>query len=236
MFPTFREQMEPVLQLVRDQVAEDYDYPTKIAALRGRHRSGVGRDPARARGRGARADARGERGQPPDGAAHARPPLLHRPGRQRARAARAHRDRREARGAGRPRRTRRRDPPPLQRAAGVHRRPERASTGGRSWRRPGGTRARLRRSSPATGSGRSPRRSSPSRTSPTGASPTSSTAARRPTPADHGRRGLAGRRRGHRARRPAREAEFDAVQTGDVLVCQMTNPAWQVLFSRIAGS
>jgi phosphohistidine swiveling domain-containing protein len=34
IFPTFREQMEPVLQLVRDQVAEDYDYPTKIAALR----------------------------------------------------------------------------------------------------------------------------------------------------------------------------------------------------------
>jgi pyruvate,water dikinase len=31
------------------------------------------------------------------------------------------------------------------------------------------------------------------------------------------------------------EADFDAVQTGDVLVCQMTNPAWQVLFSRIIG-
>ena len=31
------------------------------------------------------------------------------------------------------------------------------------------------------------------------------------------------------------EAAFDAVQTGDILVCQMTNPAWQVLFSRITG-
>ncbi len=31
------------------------------------------------------------------------------------------------------------------------------------------------------------------------------------------------------------EAEFDAVQTGDILVCQMTNPAWQVLFSRITA-
>ncbi len=31
------------------------------------------------------------------------------------------------------------------------------------------------------------------------------------------------------------EAAFDAVQTGDVLVCQMTNPAWQVLMSRITG-
>jgi pyruvate,water dikinase len=34
IFPTFREQMEPVLQLVRDQVADDYDYPTKRAALK----------------------------------------------------------------------------------------------------------------------------------------------------------------------------------------------------------
>jgi pyruvate,water dikinase len=31
------------------------------------------------------------------------------------------------------------------------------------------------------------------------------------------------------------EAEFDAVQTGDILVCQMTNPAWQVLFNRITA-
>jgi phosphohistidine swiveling domain-containing protein len=31
------------------------------------------------------------------------------------------------------------------------------------------------------------------------------------------------------------EAEFDAVQEGDLLVCQMTNPAWQVLFPKIAG-
>jgi pyruvate,water dikinase len=31
------------------------------------------------------------------------------------------------------------------------------------------------------------------------------------------------------------EGEFDAVQEGDLLVCQMTNPAWQVLFPKIAG-
>ncbi len=31
------------------------------------------------------------------------------------------------------------------------------------------------------------------------------------------------------------EEQFDAVQSGDILVCQMTNPAWQVLFPRIAG-
>ncbi|MCU0478119.1 MAG: PEP-utilizing enzyme [Chloroflexi bacterium] len=33
IFPSFREQMEPVIQLVRDQFAEDYDYPGKIARL-----------------------------------------------------------------------------------------------------------------------------------------------------------------------------------------------------------
>jgi pyruvate,water dikinase len=29
--------------------------------------------------------------------------------------------------------------------------------------------------------------------------------------------------------------EFDDVADGDLLVCQMTNPAWVVLFTRIAG-
>jgi pyruvate,water dikinase len=29
--------------------------------------------------------------------------------------------------------------------------------------------------------------------------------------------------------------EFDQVQDGDILVCQMTNPAWVVLFTKIAG-
>jgi pyruvate,water dikinase len=33
IFPTFREQMEPVIELVRNQFEEDYDYPTKIADL-----------------------------------------------------------------------------------------------------------------------------------------------------------------------------------------------------------
>ncbi|HJW23187.1 MAG TPA: PEP-utilizing enzyme, partial [Candidatus Limnocylindrales bacterium] len=31
------------------------------------------------------------------------------------------------------------------------------------------------------------------------------------------------------------EAEFDSLRVGEILVCQMTNPAWQVLFTRIAG-
>jgi phosphohistidine swiveling domain-containing protein len=29
------------------------------------------------------------------------------------------------------------------------------------------------------------------------------------------------------------EAEFDSLQTGEILVCQMTNPAWQVLYGKI---
>jgi pyruvate,water dikinase len=34
IFPTVREQMEPVLDLVRDYLASDYDYPTAIEAMR----------------------------------------------------------------------------------------------------------------------------------------------------------------------------------------------------------
>jgi len=34
VFPSFREQMEPVIQLVRDQYSSDYDYPSKVAALK----------------------------------------------------------------------------------------------------------------------------------------------------------------------------------------------------------
>jgi len=31
------------------------------------------------------------------------------------------------------------------------------------------------------------------------------------------------------------EAEFDSLQTGEVLVCEMTNPAWQVLYGKIVA-
>ena len=34
IFPSFREDMNPVIQLVRDQYSSDYDYPSKIAALK----------------------------------------------------------------------------------------------------------------------------------------------------------------------------------------------------------
>ena len=65
-----------------------------------RHRGRVRGDPGRAEGRGARGDARRQRDQPADGAAHAGPPLLHRPGRQRASPARAAGGRTQARRGG----------------------------------------------------------------------------------------------------------------------------------------
>ena len=34
IYPSFREDMNPVIQLVRDQVSADYDYPSKVAALK----------------------------------------------------------------------------------------------------------------------------------------------------------------------------------------------------------
>ncbi len=34
VYPSFREDMNPILQLVRDQVTSDYDYPSKVAALK----------------------------------------------------------------------------------------------------------------------------------------------------------------------------------------------------------
>jgi pyruvate,water dikinase len=37
------------------------------------------------------------------------------------------------------------------------------------------------------------------------------------------------------ARVVLREDEFDGVRAGDILVCHMTNPAWVVLFTKIAG-
>ncbi len=62
-----------------------------------RHRGRLAGDPGRAHRRGPGRDARGQRGQPADGAAHAGPPFLHRPGGQRARAAGAHGHRPQAR-------------------------------------------------------------------------------------------------------------------------------------------
>ena len=105
-----------------------------------RHRGGVARDPRRARGRRARGDAGRERGQPADGAAHPRPPLLHRPGRERPCSAGADGGRAEAR-RGRPARPAgRRDVPALQRAAEPHRQRRRARCARARGRAPAGAR------------------------------------------------------------------------------------------------
>ena len=86
------------------------------------HRGCVGRDPRRPRGGRARGHAGRQRDEPPDGAAHAGPPLLHRPGRERPRPARPDGHRAKARRGRPPRPARRRHVPALQRVADAHRR------------------------------------------------------------------------------------------------------------------
>ena len=165
VYPTVREQMEPVLDLIRDYVASDYDFPTAIGAMRRDIEAASVEILDGLTGDALDRDARGQRDEPADGAAHARPPLLHRPGRQRARPPGAHGDRPQA-GRGRaPGRGRRRDVPALQRAADADRR--RDGGGRRAASSPRGepSARRQQRSSPATGSAPPRRRSSRSRTS-----------------------------------------------------------------------
>ncbi len=164
IYPSFREDMNPVIQLVRDQYTSDYDYPTKVAALKADIEAAVEGDPRGARGRGAREDARRQRDQPQDGAAHPGPPLLHRPGRQRARPPRPRRHRREAGRDGHARPARRHDPVPLQRPPRVPGRPGPGERTRAGRRRPGPSATPPRPSAPRTGSAPSPRRSSRSRT------------------------------------------------------------------------
>ena len=123
IFPTVYEQMEPVIELVRGYIETNYDYPSTVKALA---------EDIEAAAKEILEGLEGEALEEMRAAneinlkmapAHAGPPLLHRPGRQRPRAAGAHRDRQEARRPGRPRRRRRRDLLPVQRAARVHGRP-----------------------------------------------------------------------------------------------------------------
>ncbi len=198
---------------------------------RGRSRA-HGRRP---RGRRTRAAPGGARPLPRHEPAHAGPPLLHRPGDERPRPHRARGHRAQAR-RGRPAgRSRGRDVPALQRAPRLHGEPGRASTPARS--SPNAATSASRRSpcGRPSGSARRRRPRSTSRTTRSGASRRSSTASR-PSATDEVR-GLAaspGVVEGT-ARLVASLDEFDQVQKGDVLVCQMTNPAWVVLFTKIAG-
>ena len=50
IFPTVREQMEPVIELVRGYIETNYDYPQTISRARGRHRRGRQGDPRGPRG------------------------------------------------------------------------------------------------------------------------------------------------------------------------------------------
>ena len=89
VFPTWRENPAPIIEAIRGYLETDYDYPAAIAAVKEDLEGAV----ARAHGRGA--GGRGSR-QPPgrarpvaaDEPADARPPLLHRPGHERAAPAR----------------------------------------------------------------------------------------------------------------------------------------------------
>ncbi len=140
------------------------------------------------RGRGSRAAADGARPVAGHEPAHARPPLLHRPGHERAAADRADRDRRQAHRGGRPRRPGGRDVPPLQRAAAAD---------GRS--RP--------RSTPRSSS---PTAATTTRTRPTGARRRGSAPPRRRRSTSPTTRSGASRRSSTRAsrRRPARSAAW----------------------------
>ena len=154
--------------------------PTTTSRARSRRCASTSRPPRARSSTGSTGDALDgdagrQRGQPADGAAHARPPLLHRPGRERPRPARAHGGRPQAR-RGRPARpARRRHVPPLQRAARSHRQRRRDRRRASDRGRPPAEREARHGSTRATGSARSRRRSSPSRTSSTGATRTAST-------------------------------------------------------------
>ena len=102
---------------------------------------------------------------------------------------------------------------------------------------PGASARRRTRSSRATGSAPSRRRSSRSPTSSTGATRSGSTRRTGERRATTGSPASPGRRASSRAiARVVRTIdEFDEVTDGDILVCQMTNPAWVVLFTKIAG-
>ena len=57
IFPTVREQMGPILELVRGYLVTDYDFPTAIDAMRRDIEAASRRDPRGSGGRGARGDA-----------------------------------------------------------------------------------------------------------------------------------------------------------------------------------
>ena len=200
-----------------------------------RHRGGVARDPRGAHRRRARGDAGGERRQPPDGAAHARPPLLHRPGRERPRSARAH--------GGRPQARRGRPPRPAPDDVMFLRYNELRGLIGSADAIPAREIVASRRLEREAAASIRPRdwigTVTPSQLAfpylvnwgyPDRFYQKQSDDQRLIT----GLGASAGVVEGI-ARVVRTVDEFDEVRDGDILVCQMTNPAWVVLFTKIAG-
>ena len=235
IFPTVREQMEPVIELVRGYLATDYDFPSAIEAMRldieAASReildglTGEALEEMRA------ANAVNLRMAPltPDhhfyidqGAnAHVRLVLIE-IGRKLVAAGRL-------------------DQPDdvMFLRYNELRAPDRQRVGDRGPgdRRRAPARARGRPAPPPARLGRDGRRhrSWPSRISSTGATRTAST---RRSPTTSGSSPASGHRPASIegiARVVRTIDEFDEVRDGDILVCQMTNPAWVVLFTKIAG-
>ena len=234
IFPTVLEKMEPVIELIRGYVETDYDYPATMGALR---------DDIDSAAREILEGLEGEKLEQmraandvnlrmapltPDhhfyidqGAnAHVRLVLVAL-GRKLA-AAGAIDDAEDVMFL------------KLQRAARPHRRPAASSTRGPSSASASWIASAATSSTRQRGSAPPRRASSRSRTSRTGASPTSSIARVRSPARSSGIAGSPGVVEGI-ARVVLREDQFDDVRAGDILVCHMTNPAWVVLFTKIAG-
>ena len=235
IFPTVREEMEPMLELVRGYVETDYDYPTAIDAMRRDIEAASNEILDGPRGRGARGDARRQRDQPAHGAAHPRSPLLHRPGRERACPARADRDRSQARRGWPARPARRRAVPALQRAAHADRRPRDAldARGIVAERRAERDAAKQVKPRNWVGTATPSQLAFPYLVN-WGYPERFYQEASADTTTVKGIAGSPGVAEGI-ARVVMTVDEFDAVSDGDILVCQMTNPAWVVLFTKIAA-
>ena len=235
-FKTWVEDPAPIIEAVRGYLATDYDYPANIQSVRddlekakAEVMDGVEGE-QRARAAGGAGPVAGD--EPAD----ARPPLLHRPGHERAPAPGGHRDRPQADRGGRARRRRGRRLPALQRGPPAARRPVGArrvqelvsdrrdehedarrappAVVGRHGDR-GGARVPVR---VAVGlPGEVPRRRAGDRPARSRASPPRPAWSRAPPATSP------------RSTSSTRSSE------GDILVCRMTNPAWVVLFTKIRG-
>ena len=235
-FPTWKESPAPIVEAVRGYLETDYDYPAAIQAVRD-DLGGAQEELFDGVPDGEEKDALRQalelslRMNPLTPDHHF---FIDQGTNARVRIAR-HRDRAEARRGRCARRSGGRGLPPLQRAAAPEREPgcvRRADARLRDRRDERERQALVR---PPSGSAPPPRPRSPSPTGRSGASRRSSTARRRDKVDEvHGLGASPGVVEGV-ASIVASLDEFDQVQQGEILVCQMTNPAWVVLFTKIAG-